>query len=248
VRGAQRWAEHEPYFQRALEGKHGAVHAARQSLPQGPRWMRTSYVPDFDARGRCRPVHRDDRRARADRHAGEAEAPRRTRRAHRRAEPARDDGPHRGLRSSTRPLAPVGAVLRRPRRLQDVIDRLGHREGDALLVRWAPRCRCRVRAEDASAASAGDEFLVLAAVRDPEGAHTLALHMLAAVRAVSASATGLDTLPNVVSASIGYALARSDARHPLQLLQLADDAMYAAKRCGKNCARHCTAITVETTR
>ena len=89
---------------------------------------------------------------------------------------------------------------------------------------------------------------MLAAVRDAQGAHTLALHMLAAVRAVSASGQVSGGLPDVVSASIGYALAPADARHPLQLLQLADDAMYAAKRQGKNCAQHCGMLTFEATR
>jgi GGDEF domain-containing protein len=43
-----------------------------------------------------------------------------------------------------------------------------------------------------------------------------------------------------VSASIGYALAPGDAQHPLKLLQCADDAMYAAKRLGKDCVQHAT--------
>jgi GGDEF domain-containing protein len=51
-----------------------------------------------------------------------------------------------------------------------------------------------------------------------------------------------------VSASIGYALAPGDARQPLNLLQLADDAMYAAKRFGKNRAMHCASISFAATR
>ena len=101
-----------------------------------------------------------------------------------------------------------------------------------------------MRAEDAVGRFGGDEFLVLAPVRDADGAHALALHMLAAVRAIA----GAGPLAGVVSASIGYALAPDDARHPLNLLQLADDAMYAAKREGKNRALHCGAITFEATR
>jgi PleD family two-component response regulator len=43
-------------------------------------------------------------------------------------------------------------------------------------------------------------------------------------------------------------LAPGDALHPLNLLQLADDAMYAAKRFGKNRATHCASISFEATR
>jgi len=125
-----------------------------------------------------------------------------------------------------------------------VNDRLGHREGDALLVAVGAALQSAVRAEDAVGRFGGDEFLVLAPVRDADGAHALALHMLAAVRAIA----GAGPLAGVVSASIGYALAPDDARHPLNLLQLADDAMYAAKREGKNRALHCGAISFEATR
>ena len=45
-----------------------------------------------------------------------------------------------------------------------------------------------------------------------------------------------------VSASIGYALAPHDATQPLRLLQLADSAMYAAKRGGTNRVMHCAGL------
>ena len=57
--------------------------------------------------------------------------------------------------------------------------------------------------------------------------------MLEAVRRVGAERRG-----GGVSASIGYALAPADAQHPLKLLQCADDAMYAAKRLGKDRVQH----------
>ena len=44
-----------------------------------------------------------------------------------------------------------------------------------------------------------------------------------------------------ISASIGYALAPGDAQNLQRLLQLADDAMYCAKRRGKNCVMHASA-------
>ena len=51
VRGAARWAEHEPYFERAMQGKTVQYTRLVKTLPQGPRWMRTSYVPDLDDNG-----------------------------------------------------------------------------------------------------------------------------------------------------------------------------------------------------
>jgi diguanylate cyclase (GGDEF)-like protein len=114
-----------------------------------------------------------------------------------------------------------------------VNDRLGHREGDALLVKVAQALQKSVRADDAVGRFGGDEFLVLASVRNPSGARALALHMLEAIRQVSATVSG-----GGVSASIGYALSPADAQHPLKLLQAADDAMYAAKRLGKDRVQH----------
>ena len=91
-----------------------------------------------------------------------------------------------------------------------------------------------MRADDAVGRFGGDEFLVIAHVRNAIGAAALAQHMLQAVRKVAAG--------GAVSASIGYALAPWDAQQPMKLLQRADDAMYAAKRLGKDRVLHCADI------
>lgn len=244
VRGPKRWAEHEPYFQRALEGT--AVQYTRlvHSIPQGPRWMRTSYVPDLDDDGQVvglytvtidvheLTVAQEKLRRHAERDALTDVLSRRTMMDHIEAAVA---DPERG---------PVALYFVDLDGFKAVNDRLGHREGDALLVAVGAALQSAVRAEDAVGRFGGDEFLVMAKVRDSEGAQALAQHMLAAVRGV----VGNGPLAGVVSASIGYALAPVDARHPLNLLQLADDAMYAAKRDGKNRALHCGAIAFEATR
>jgi len=245
VRGAKRWAEHEPYFQRALEGKPVQYTRLVNSLPQGPRWMRTSYVPDFDPNGEViglytvtidvheLTVTQEKLKRHAERDALTDVLSRRTMMD--RIEAALADASH----------APVALFFVDLDGFKTVNDLFGHREGDALLVAVGTALQMSVRAEDAVGRFGGDEFLVLAAVRDPEGAHALAMHMLTAVRALAASGQVSGAAPDVVSASIGYALAPSDARHPLQLLQLADDAMYAAKRRGKNCVAHCAAVPIE---
>jgi len=243
VRGARRWAEHQPHFERALLGK--TVHYTRlvDALPQGPRWMRTSYVPDLDAEGAVvglytvtidvhdLTVAQEQLRRSVERDALTDVLSRRT--VMDRIEVA--------LAEASR--APVALFFVDLDGFKSVNDRLGHREGDALLVRVAQALQAAVRAEDAVGRFGGDEFLVLASVRNATGAQVLAMHMLDAVRKVAAG-TPLD---GGVSASIGYALAPADALHPLKLLQRADDAMYAAKRQGKNQVLHCAQVPATST-
>ncbi|HEX6705908.1 MAG TPA: diguanylate cyclase [Albitalea sp.] len=230
VRGARRWAEHAPYFERAVKGQTVQYTRLVDRLPQGPRWMRTSYVPDFDARRHVRGLYtvtmdvheltmaQEKLRRSVERDALTDVLSRRT---------MMDRIEAAMLEATERPAALFFVDLDG---FKGVNDRLGHRAGDRLLVDVAGALQAAVRAEDLVGRFGGDEFLVLAAVRDSAGAQALALHMLAAVRATSP----------LISASIGYALAPADSQHPMRLLQLADDAMYEAKRLGKDRVAHGT--------
>ena len=244
VRGARRWAEHEPYFLRAMQGQTVQYTRLVTNLPQGPRWMRTSYVPDRDASGAVLGLYtvtidvheltvmQEKLKRRVEHDALTDVLSRRT----------MMDRVEAALADAAR--QPVALYFVDLDGFKAVNDRLGHREGDALLVAVGAALQLAVRAEDAVGRFGGDEFLVMANVRDADGAHSLALHMLAAVQSVA----GTGPLAGVVTASIGYALAPGDAHHPLNLLQLADDAMYAAKRFGKNRAMHCAVIPFEAMR
>jgi diguanylate cyclase (GGDEF)-like protein/PAS domain S-box-containing protein len=235
VRGQRRWAEHEPHFRRALEGKTVQYTRLVDDLADrggGPRWLRTSYVPDFDAEGEVvglytvtidvhdLTVAQEQLRRSVERDTLTDVLSRRT----------MMDRIEAALVTAARD--PVALFFVDLDGFKSVNDRLGHREGDALLVKVAQALQKSVRADDAVGRFGGDEFLVLASVRSPAGARALALHMLEAVRRASDEAGG------GVSASIGYALAPADAQHPLKLLQAADDAMYAAKRLGKDRVQH----------
>ncbi|HJV95196.1 MAG TPA: GGDEF domain-containing protein, partial [Albitalea sp.] len=230
VRGAKRWAEHAPFFERAMKGQSVQYTRLVDRLPHGPRWLRTSYVPDFDARRQVRGLYT----VTIDVHELTMAQERLKRSVER---DALTDVLSRRTMMDRIEAAMLDA-LESPAALffvdldgfKNVNDRLGHREGDKLLVNVAAALQAAVRADDAVGRFGGDEFLVLAAVRDTAGAQALALHMLAAVR----DATSPLGLAPAISASIGYALAPADAQHPTKLLQLADDAMYAAKRLGKN--------------
>lgn len=229
VRGSERWAEHEPYFVRALEGRTEQYTRIAHLARQGPRWVRTSYVPDFGSDGQVVGVYT----VTVDVHELTLTQENLKRSVER--DPLTDVLSRRTMMDrldSALATCDHGAVALFFVDLDGfkaVNDRLGHRAGDALLVGVAKALQGAVRAEDSVARFGGDEFLVLASVRDEAGAHTLALHMLEAVRNVAAGP---------VSASIGYALAPSDAKQPMRLLQMADEAMYAAKRLGKDRAMH----------
>ncbi len=113
---------------------------------------------------------------------------------------------------------------------KQINDRLGHVRGDRLLVQVAHAIQDVLRRDDAVGRLGGDEFVVLSAVADISAAQSLAAKLVE----VSAAA-GYDLLSGLrVTASIGVAAVPTHARSSFDLLQRADDAMYAAKNDGKN--------------
>ena len=122
---------------------------------------------------------------------------------------------------------------------KSVNDTLGHRAGDTLLAAVGAALQRAMRVDDAVGRFGGDEFIVLAPVRDAAGAETLAQHLLAAVQGCKAADAPADDVPAHVGASIGYALAPLDAGTALRLVQRADEAMYAAKRRGRDQVVYC---------
>lgn len=238
VRGGKRWAEHQPFFERALKGQTVQYTRLVDRLPQGPRWLRTSYVPDFDARRHVRGLYtvtidvheltmaQEKLKRSVERDALTDVLSRRT----------MMDRIEAAMLEAT--YSPVALFFVDLDGFKAVNDRFGHGEGDKLLIDVGAALQAAVRAEDAVGRFGGDEFLVLASVRDAAGAQALAQHMLNAVRGVTLP-LGLSP---TVSASIGYALAPADAQHPMKLLQLADDAMYSAKHLGKDRVMHCAGV------
>jgi diguanylate cyclase (GGDEF)-like protein/PAS domain S-box-containing protein len=237
VRGPARWAEHKPFFDRALAGEANQYTRLVGGLPQGQRWMRTSYVPDFDDAGAVQGVYTvtvdvHDLTEAQQRLARTAERDSLTDALSRRTMMERIDVAAASCNSQ-----PVALFFIDLDGFKGLNDSHGHAAGDALLVALAQALQDAVRAEDAVGRFGGDEFIVLAAVRDEAGADTLAGHLHNAVRDCAALCPGAGH----VSASIGYALAPHDATQPMRLLQLADGAMYAAKHAGKNRVMHCSA-------
>lgn len=111
-----------------------------------------------------------------------------------------------------------------------VNDSLGHHEGDRLLMHVAQALAASVRGEDVVGRLGGDEFVVVGILRSEQDAALLAEKLVRSVRNAS-----FGSHPQAqVTASVGVALVPQHARNNFELLQRADDAMYAAKRGGKN--------------
>lgn len=114
-----------------------------------------------------------------------------------------------------------------------VNDRFGHERGDAVLVQLADRLRRGSRAGDLAARLGGDEFALWVEETDEAGALTKARGLIEAVREQAGRLAAADCPLGI---SIGIARFEPATAESLDdLVARADDAMYRAKRAGKNC-------------
>jgi len=112
-----------------------------------------------------------------------------------------------------------------------VNDSFGHKLGDRLLQVLAERLRRCLRESDTLSRRSGDEFVVLLAnLRTPENAATVAEKLLRAV----AEPVQVDGQELNLTASIGISFYPHDGDTPELLLRNADTALYHAKRNGRN--------------
>jgi diguanylate cyclase (GGDEF)-like protein/PAS domain S-box-containing protein len=114
-------------------------------------------------------------------------------------------------------------------RFKLVNDSLGHRSGDEVLVTAVERLQRHVRSGDLLARWAGDEFCVLLAEQTSEDEALVVADRLRAVLAEPFAVAGREVR---LSASIG--LAASSPSDVERLVQIADLAMYQAKRAGRD--------------
>jgi diguanylate cyclase (GGDEF)-like protein len=112
-------------------------------------------------------------------------------------------------------------------------DSRGHQTGDAALRLVADAMRRAVREVDVVGRMGGDEFAVL--MPETDGA----LAQGAAARLAEGIRTAFDGTP-ALSASIGVVSFRDTAATTDEVLRRADQAMYEAKRAGKDRAVHAT--------
>ncbi|HEX2805164.1 MAG TPA: EAL domain-containing protein, partial [Kineosporiaceae bacterium] len=129
-----------------------------------------------------------------------------------------------------RPEAAVAVLFIDLDGLKAMNDTLGHDVADEMLRTQAGRLSRSLRGNDFVGRFGGDEFIVIAeGVRDADEAGGLGARLL---EAIAQPLTGLTSM--AVTASIGVALVRSDDIDAKQALRKADEAMYEAKRAGKD--------------
>ncbi|HHJ38799.1 MAG: hypothetical protein AXA67_00530 [Methylothermaceae bacteria B42] len=110
-------------------------------------------------------------------------------------------------------------------------DTYGHAAGDIALIKIAEILRKTVRASDLVFRHGGEEFLVLLNNTGIEGAKLLAERIRKAIAAKDCS----DIDPELsITTSIGVASLNHPEETPQQLLKRADEALYRAKRNGRN--------------
>ncbi|HEY3494275.1 MAG TPA: diguanylate cyclase [Polyangiaceae bacterium] len=117
-------------------------------------------------------------------------------------------------------------------RFKSVNDTYGHQAGDRVLTAIGQLLPKMLRTYDYAARWGGEEFVIALPHADQENGVSVAERVRSAVAALTLTTGGGEPLP--VTVSIGVA-ARTRSDTPAQLLERADQAMYAAKRNGRNC-------------
>lgn len=138
------------------------------------------------------------------------------------------DGKLKALPSVEQPLVMLSLDLDR---FKPVNDLLGHAAGDRVLNQVSGRLAACVRHGDLVARVGGDEFvLILSDAGSQDEVESLCLRLIESIE----QAIKIDEQEVFISASIGIALAPTDARDATELLRYADIALYEAKAAGRN--------------
>jgi diguanylate cyclase (GGDEF)-like protein/PAS domain S-box-containing protein len=116
---------------------------------------------------------------------------------------------------------------------KEVNDHLGHNAGEQVIIGIARILQTRVRDTDLLARLGGDQFAVLMTEGDEEAAQTLAADLSDLIRRRSVVLEA--GMPGGITASIGIAVCDDRANlHADDILADAEEAMYTAKREGRN--------------
>jgi diguanylate cyclase (GGDEF)-like protein len=122
---------------------------------------------------------------------------------------------------------PLSCIMADIDHFKSINDRHGHRVGDLVLEKVAEILRSTLRQTDLLCRYGGEEFCILLPHIDIEGGERAAERVRQAVEQTPCMSIA-------VTASLGVTCLQNEVRSPQELLDQADQALYAAKRAGRN--------------
>lgn len=137
----------------------------------------------------------------------------------------------RELARSSRERNELAVLMADIDHFKSINDSRGHLVGDAVLRQVAERMQSAVRAYDSVGRYGGEEFLIISPDCNSETAGELAERIRVSI---SSKPVCVSDQQLKVTLSIGVAVAGNGLRESTELLHTADDALYAAKRCGRD--------------
>lgn len=136
------------------------------------------------------------------------------------------------FRFAKRHRVPLSLLLLDIDHFKTINDVHGHLAGDYVLSALSRRMQEIIRSEDVFARYGGEEFAVICRAIDVDRAHVFAERVRSSVQGHQFRFAN-QVIP--VTVSIGVAgLPQNDAQEPLGLVSAADEALYGAKRGGRN--------------
>ena len=135
---------------------------------------------------------------------------------------------------SIKGATPLACMIIDADHFKKVNDSYGHNAGDIVLCELAKTIQDAVRSDDIACRLGGDEFFVICPDTDEEGGLNIAEYIRKMVSELHVA------ISNDIwhgSISIGLATRAANMKNVKDLIKIADNSVYMAKRDGKNCVR-----------
>ncbi|MSP92236.1 MAG: diguanylate cyclase [Myxococcales bacterium] len=150
------------------------------------------------------------------------------------AEPPANEPAADAAATQAGPREPVSLLMLDVDFFKRLNDRFGHLAGDAVLKQVAAALQGHMRQSDVLARYGGEEFAVILPGTTRVGAVDVAERLRQAIAQADFGATPVGPIGQV-TVSVGVACHPQDAGTPRDLIDRADQSLYAAKSAGRNC-------------